>query len=78
LGEREGEITFQVDEQRCVARAGAFANMPVGSPHGFMNETSKPARMLISVAPAGLEKMFMEAGHGRLCSAGGLTHLLLT
>lgn len=39
-----------------------FANMPVGTPHLFKNESDKPAKMLISVAPAGLEKMFMEVG----------------
>jgi hypothetical protein len=37
-----------------------FANMPVGTPHSFKNETNKPAKMLAMVAPAGLEKMFME------------------
>jgi hypothetical protein len=45
-----------------VATAGMFANMPVGTPHSFKNESARPARMLISVAPAGLEKMFFEVG----------------
>lgn len=36
--------------------------MPVGTLHAFKNESGKPARMLISVAPAGLEKMFFEVG----------------
>jgi quercetin dioxygenase-like cupin family protein len=58
----EGEITFTINGERVVAKAGAFANMPVGTPHSFKNESDKPARMLISVAPAGLEKMFMEVG----------------
>ena len=58
----EGEITFFVGDQRLVASAGMFANMPVGTPHSFKNESGKPARMLISVAPAGLEKMFFEFG----------------
>lgn len=58
----EGEITFQIGEKRLVAMAGMFANMSVGTPHSFKNESSKPARMLISVAPAGLEKMFFEFG----------------
>jgi quercetin dioxygenase-like cupin family protein len=58
----EGEITFTIGEQRLVASAGMFANMPVGTPHSFKNESGKPARMLISVAPAGLEKMFFEVG----------------
>src|SRR5713101_8686384 len=58
----EGEITFQIGEERIVATAGMFANMPVGTPHSFKNESSKPAKMIISVAPAGLEKMFFEVG----------------
>src|SRR5438309_3880745 len=58
----EGEITFRIGENRIVATAGMFANMPVGTPHSFKNESGKPAKMLISVAPAGLEKMFFEIG----------------
>ena len=58
----EGEITLQIGDQRIVAMAGTFANMPVGTPHSFKNESGQPARMLISVAPAGLEQMFFEFG----------------
>ncbi len=58
----EGEITLQVGEKRIVATAGMFANMPVGTPHSFKNELNCPAKMLISVAPAGLEQMFFEVG----------------
>ena len=58
----EGEITFQIGDERIVAQPGTFANMPVGSLHSFKNETGKPAKMLISVAPAGLEEMFFEVG----------------
>ena len=58
----EGEISFTINGERVVATAGMFANMPVGTPHSFKNESSKPAKMLISVAPAGLEKMFFEFG----------------
>ena len=58
----EGEIIFQVGDRRLVASAGTFANMPVGTTHSFTNESGKTARMLISVAPAGLERMFFEFG----------------
>jgi len=58
----EGEITFTIDGERVVATAGMFANMQVGTPHSFKNESNKPAKMLVSVAPAGLEKMFIEIG----------------
>src|SRR6266481_3734896 len=58
----EGEITLQVGDKRLVAKAGMFANMPVGTPHSFKNESGKPAKMLISIAPAGLETMIFEVG----------------
>ena len=58
----EGEITFTVNGEKAVATAGTFANMPVGTPHSFKNESERPAKMLISVAPAGLEQMFFEVG----------------
>jgi quercetin dioxygenase-like cupin family protein len=58
----EGEITFYVDDERIVARAGTSANMPPGVWHRFKNETDVPVKMLISVAPAGLEEMFFEVG----------------
>jgi quercetin dioxygenase-like cupin family protein len=58
----EGEITFTINGEKTVAKAGMFANMPVGTPHSFKNESSKPAKMIISVAPAGLELMFFEIG----------------
>ncbi len=58
----EGEITFQLGDERIVAPAGTFANMPIGSLHSFKNNTDRPARMIISIAPAGLEKMFIEVG----------------
>lgn len=58
----EGEITFTIGDKRLVASAGMFANMPVGTPHSFKNESNRTAKMLISVAPAGLEKMFFEVG----------------
>jgi len=58
----EGDITFTIGGKRRVASTGMFANMPVGIPHSFKNESGQPARMLISVAPAGLEQMFFEFG----------------
>src|SRR5262245_26892360 len=50
----EGEITFQVGDERLVATAGTYIHLPVGTPHAFKNESDRPARMLVSVVPAGL------------------------
>jgi len=58
----DGEITFHIGDKRIVATVGMFANMPVGTPHSFKNESGRPAKILITVAPAGLEKMFFEVG----------------
>ena len=58
----EGEITFTIDGQPLIASPGMFANMAVGTWHSFKNESGKPAKMLILVAPAGLEQMFFEVG----------------
>lgn len=58
----EGEMTFQLGDERIVAGEGAFLNMPIGSLHCFKNETDKTVRMLISLAPAGMEQLFFEVG----------------
>lgn len=65
----EGEITFLIGDQRVVATAGMFANVSTGCLHAFRNESDKPARMIITVAPSGLEKMFLEVGHPVAASA---------
>ena len=39
-----------------------YVNIPVGTVHSFKNESNRPAKMLILVAPAGLEQMFFEIG----------------
>ncbi|MBA4016107.1 MAG: cupin domain-containing protein [Pirellula sp.] len=58
----EGEITFSIDDKQTVAGPGTFVQMPIGVWHGFRNNSDRPARMIISVAPAGLEQMFIEIG----------------
>ena len=58
----DGEITFMVEGETSIAGPGTFASMPLGSLHNFHNATDQPARMLISVAPAGFEQMLFEAG----------------
>jgi quercetin dioxygenase-like cupin family protein len=58
----EGELTFHVGGEKIMASAGSFANMPVGIEHAFKNEGEVPAKMLILVAPGGLEKMFQRTG----------------
>lgn len=58
----EGEMTFQLEHDRMTVGEGTFLNIPIGTLHSFRNEGSQPARMLITLAPAGLEGMFFEVG----------------
>jgi mannose-6-phosphate isomerase-like protein (cupin superfamily) len=58
----EGHVTIYVDGRVVPAGPGCFVNMPVGSTHWFRNETDKPAKMLVFVAPSGLEAMFLQTG----------------
>jgi mannose-6-phosphate isomerase-like protein (cupin superfamily) len=58
----EGEMTFHFADRAVVAGPGTFTNTPIGTLHFFKNESNRPVKMLISVAPAGLEQMFLETG----------------
>lgn len=58
----EGEMTFRVGDETVTAAAGTFVHLPPGQAHSFKNESEAPARMIITVAPAGLEEMFFEVG----------------
>lgn len=58
----DGEITFRVAAETVVAGPGTSLNVSIGTPHSFRNESDQAARMLIVVAPGGLEKMFAEVG----------------
>ena len=56
----EGEIDFQVGDERITARPGTFIQGPRGIAHSFKNNTQLPARMLAFVTPAGFENFFNE------------------
>ncbi len=62
----EGEVTFSMwteqGPQSVTAGAGTFINLPVGLPHTFHNGSTAPARLLVSIAPAGMEQMFLGCG----------------
>jgi hypothetical protein len=58
----EGAIDFMVSGNVVPSIAGQIMEIPIGTLHAFKNNNDKPARMLIAVAPSGLEKMFREVG----------------
>jgi len=48
----EGTITFWLDEDSLVGRAGDFLLVPRGAGHTFGNRGDEPARLLVLHAPA--------------------------
>lgn len=58
---QEGELTIQVGGRTQTASAGDFIRLPRGVAHSFENTGDVDAKVLLVVAPAGLEKFFEEA-----------------
>src|SRR5262249_10546078 len=56
----EGELDFQVGDEKITAKPGTFIQGPRGIAHSFRNNTPRPARILGFVTPAGLENFFKE------------------
>jgi len=54
----EGEVAFQVGEQRVRLGAGESVLGPRGVPHTFSSVSATPSRMLIAFSPAGEMEMF--------------------
>lgn len=56
----EGQFTFVVGKERLKAREGTFVHVPPGVPHAFWNDSGAPAKMIITLSPAGLEDYLKE------------------
>ncbi|WP_428232240.1 cupin domain-containing protein [Flavobacterium sp.] len=57
----EGEVSFKSESGNYIAKQHSFINIPKGGiVHGFKNITDKPAKLLCTVAPAGLDDLFEE------------------
>jgi len=54
----DGELTFQLRDQRIQVRAGELVFAPRGVTHTFANLSDAPARQLIVCTPAGFERYF--------------------
>lgn len=57
-----GELDFNIDGRKVTAKTGTVINIPPNVAHSFKNNTNSIVRMLVIIAPAGLEKMFEEVG----------------
>ncbi len=60
LLEGEIELTFRGQTQK--AGAGFTVNIPANAPHGFKNQSNRPARLLCMYTPPGLEEFFLAVG----------------
>ena len=58
---QEGTLTIQVGGKTQTASAGDFIRLPRGVAHSFENTGNVDAKVLLLVAPAGLETFFKEA-----------------
>jgi quercetin dioxygenase-like cupin family protein len=56
----EGEVDFQVGDEKITAQPGTFIQGPRGIAHSFKNNTQLPARMLVFITPAGFENFVNE------------------
>lgn len=57
----EGTVTFQLGGERLEAGPGTIIAIPAGVHHAWRNFTGKPARMLATFTPGGIETLFMQA-----------------
>jgi uncharacterized cupin superfamily protein len=56
----EDEIGARIGDEMLQATTGSYVLKPRGLPHTFWNATTKPARLLELISPAGFEKYFAE------------------
>lgn len=60
----EGELVFQVANERVTAGPGTTVFFPRGVVHTYQNFSQEPARLLIMVTPAGFDRFFEELSAG--------------
>jgi quercetin dioxygenase-like cupin family protein len=65
-----GDFSFLLGGTQIAAAAGAMVHVPRGSVHTFKNVGAVPGRLLVTVAPGGLEKFFAEFGDPATDPAG--------
>lgn len=58
----DGEITYQIGQDRHELAPGSFVYLPAGLPHAFRIGGTTPARFLSLCAPGGLMDLYDEVG----------------
>src|SRR5689334_5812066 len=56
----EGEFDLRVGDQTLRAGPGTFASVPPSVAHGFGNAGTAPARLLLTISPAGVHERYFE------------------
>jgi mannose-6-phosphate isomerase-like protein (cupin superfamily) len=56
----EGKFSFLVGDSRTEANVGSYRYVPKGTLHTYRNIGTTPAKSLVVLTPAGLEKFWME------------------
>lgn len=56
----DGRLEFRIGEETLVAGSGACVFVPPQVAHGFANRDDQPARFLLTMAPAGHDRYFVE------------------
>jgi mannose-6-phosphate isomerase-like protein (cupin superfamily) len=56
----DGTAQFRLGAETASAGSGALVFIPRGTPHTFANPGDAPARMLVTLTPAGFEQYFVE------------------
>ena len=57
-----GEVEVTIGDQKIQGKPGSFVFAPRDIPHSFTITGSQDSRILIGLAPAGLEECFVELG----------------
>jgi quercetin dioxygenase-like cupin family protein len=58
----DGELVFDIEGKQVISKAGTVINIPPNVIRSFKNNTDNVVRVLIMIAPAGMEKLFEEVG----------------
>jgi quercetin dioxygenase-like cupin family protein len=56
----EGEFHVRAGDQMVRANPGDFILIPPGVPHGYANPSGNPAKMLVTISPAGVHDLYFE------------------
>jgi quercetin dioxygenase-like cupin family protein len=58
----EGTFAVRLGERTITALPGTFVFIPRGTVHAFMNAGARPARLLLTFSPGGVDRFFEELG----------------